>query len=142
MKRTRLSDRMLPPYTWGEETMNMVTHIVGGSIGIFCLDRLPCKSPFTGQCCQHRCRCDLRCQHDSALYNIQCLSRSEALHRQKGAANSGSLRHLPADRRYVYAHIPGCHCTGLSRPWMGPYRISMDRGGAGCHTHCHRFEKV
>lgn len=37
MKRTRLSDRMLPPYTWGEETMNMVTHIVGGSIGIFAL---------------------------------------------------------------------------------------------------------
>jgi len=37
MKRTRLSDRMLPLYTWGEETMNMVTHIVGGSIGIFAL---------------------------------------------------------------------------------------------------------
>ncbi len=37
MKRTRLSDRMLPSYTWGEETMNMVTHIVGGSIGIFAL---------------------------------------------------------------------------------------------------------
>ena len=37
MKRTRLSDRKLPTYSGGEETMNMVTHIVGGSIGIFAL---------------------------------------------------------------------------------------------------------
>ena len=34
MKRTRLSDRKLPDYTRGEEIMNMVTHIVGGAIGI------------------------------------------------------------------------------------------------------------
>ncbi len=36
-KRTRLSDRILPPYTHGEEVMNMVTHIVGGGIGIVAL---------------------------------------------------------------------------------------------------------
>ena len=36
-KRTRLSDRTLPPYTHGEEIMNMVTHIVGGGIGIVAL---------------------------------------------------------------------------------------------------------
>ena len=34
MKRTRLSDRQLPSYTQGEELMNMITHIVGGAIGI------------------------------------------------------------------------------------------------------------
>ncbi len=34
MKRTRLSDRKLPDYTRGEEIMNMVTHIVGGVMGI------------------------------------------------------------------------------------------------------------
>jgi predicted membrane channel-forming protein YqfA (hemolysin III family) len=34
MKRTRLSDRLLPDYTRGEEIMNMVTHIVGGAMGI------------------------------------------------------------------------------------------------------------
>ncbi len=34
MKRTRLSDRQLPDYSRGEEIMNMVTHIVGGAIGI------------------------------------------------------------------------------------------------------------
>lgn len=34
MKRTKLADRKLPDYTKGEEIFNMVTHIVGGSIGI------------------------------------------------------------------------------------------------------------
>ena len=37
MKRTRLSDRRLPDYSRGEEIMNMVTHIVGGAIGIVAL---------------------------------------------------------------------------------------------------------
>ena len=34
MKRTRLHDRHLPNYTKGEDTMNMVTHIVGGGLAI------------------------------------------------------------------------------------------------------------
>ena len=34
MKRTPLSDRQLPDYTRGEEICNMVTHIVGGAMGI------------------------------------------------------------------------------------------------------------
>jgi len=34
MKRTKLSDRFLPDYTRGEEIMNMVTHIIGGAMGI------------------------------------------------------------------------------------------------------------
>lgn len=37
MKRTSLSARILPTYSGGEETMNMVTHIVGGGIGILAL---------------------------------------------------------------------------------------------------------
>ena len=36
-KRTKLSDRSLPNYSRGEETMNMVTHIVGGALGIIAL---------------------------------------------------------------------------------------------------------
>ena len=36
-KRIRLRDRLLPDYTRGEEIMNMVTHIVGGGIGIIAL---------------------------------------------------------------------------------------------------------
>ena len=35
--RTKLADRNLPDYTRGEEIMNMVTHIVGGGIGILVL---------------------------------------------------------------------------------------------------------
>lgn len=34
MKRTKLKDRTLPNYTKGEEIMNMVSHIVGGAIGV------------------------------------------------------------------------------------------------------------
>lgn len=34
MKRTKLADRELPVYTKGEEIANMVTHIIGGVIGI------------------------------------------------------------------------------------------------------------
>ena len=37
MKRTKLADRKLPTYCRGEEIMNMVTHIVGGGIGIIIL---------------------------------------------------------------------------------------------------------
>lgn len=34
MVRTKLSDRILPTYTKGEEVFNMVSHIVGGAIGL------------------------------------------------------------------------------------------------------------
>jgi len=34
MTRTKLIHRALPAYTFGEEIMNMVTHIVGGALGI------------------------------------------------------------------------------------------------------------
>ena len=34
MKRTKLCDRVLPSYSKGEEVFNMVSHIVGGVLGI------------------------------------------------------------------------------------------------------------
>ena len=37
VKRIKLRDRLLPSYSRGEEIMNMVTHIVGGGLGIFIL---------------------------------------------------------------------------------------------------------
>ncbi len=37
MKRTKLSDRPFPNYSRGEELMNMITHIVGGALGIVAL---------------------------------------------------------------------------------------------------------
>lgn len=36
-KRIKLRDRLLPNYSHGEEIMNMVTHIVGGGLGILAL---------------------------------------------------------------------------------------------------------
>ena len=37
MTRQKLSDRILPSYTKGEEIFNMVSHIVGGALGIVAL---------------------------------------------------------------------------------------------------------
>lgn len=37
MKRTKLADRILPDYTNGEELMNMISHIVGGALGVVAL---------------------------------------------------------------------------------------------------------
>lgn len=37
MKRQKLSDRKLPNYTKGEEIFNMVSHIVGGGVGVTAL---------------------------------------------------------------------------------------------------------
>lgn len=37
MKRTKLCERILPDYTKGEEIANMITHIVGGSLGVVAL---------------------------------------------------------------------------------------------------------
>ncbi len=34
MKRIKLKDRLLPPYTKGEEIFNMVSHIVGGALAV------------------------------------------------------------------------------------------------------------
>lgn len=36
-KRIKLADRLLPDYTVGEEVMNMVSHIVGGGLGVIVL---------------------------------------------------------------------------------------------------------
>ena len=47
-KRTKLRDRLLPAYTRGEEIMNMVTHIVGGGIGILALVLCVVKAAIRG----------------------------------------------------------------------------------------------
>lgn len=47
-KRTKLSDRLLPPYSRGEEIMNMVTHIVGGALGIAALTLCVIRAAMNG----------------------------------------------------------------------------------------------
>ena len=48
MKRTKLSERHLPDYTRGEEIMNMVTHIVGGAMGIAVLTLCVIRAALNG----------------------------------------------------------------------------------------------
>lgn len=47
-KRTKLSDRLLPNYSRGEEVMNMVTHIVGGALGIAALTLCVIRAALNG----------------------------------------------------------------------------------------------
>ena len=47
-KRIKLVDRLLPDYTKGEEVMNMVTHIVGGGIGVLLLVLCVLKAAMKG----------------------------------------------------------------------------------------------
>ncbi len=48
MKRTKLKDRILPGYTRGEELFNMITHIVGGGLGILICATCVIKAFLTG----------------------------------------------------------------------------------------------
>ena len=52
MKRTPLHARVLPNYSRGEELMNMITHIVGGALGVVvilsCVIRAALKDNFWG----------------------------------------------------------------------------------------------
>lgn len=48
MKRIKLSDRILPQYTKGEEIFNMTTHIVGGAIGVIAIFMCVIKSIING----------------------------------------------------------------------------------------------
>ena len=51
MKRIKLKDRILPSYTKGEEIFNMVTHIVGGAVGIATLVLCVIKASIKGDLC-------------------------------------------------------------------------------------------
>ena len=48
MNRTKLIDRKLPDYTKGEEIFNMVSHIVGGGLGVIIFALCVIKSFFNG----------------------------------------------------------------------------------------------
>ncbi len=48
MKRTKLSCRILPDYTKGEEITNMVTHIVGAALGIAALVLCTVRAAYRG----------------------------------------------------------------------------------------------
>lgn len=57
MKRIKLCDRVLPVYTRGEEIMNMVTHIVGGGLGILALVLCLLRSAASGSAMGIACSC-------------------------------------------------------------------------------------
>ena len=56
-KRTKLSQRKLPDYLKGEEIMNMVTHIVGGGLGVIVLALCAVKASLLGDALKIVCSC-------------------------------------------------------------------------------------
>ena len=48
MKRTKLADRVLPVYSREEETLNMVTHIIGTVLGVIVLGLCVTRSAMSG----------------------------------------------------------------------------------------------
>lgn len=48
MKRTKLADRVLPIYSREEETVNMVTHIIGGVLGVIVLTLCVIRGSMSG----------------------------------------------------------------------------------------------
>ena len=57
MKRTRLFERTLPVYSRGEEIMNMITHIVGGGLGILALLLCTLRAAASGSSVSIVCSC-------------------------------------------------------------------------------------
>ena len=71
-KRVKLADRPLPDYLKGEEIMNMVTHIVGGGLGLAVLLFCIVKSAYTGDIIKIICSCIYGCSM-IALYTMSSI---------------------------------------------------------------------
>lgn len=116
-KRIKLRDRILPDYTRGEEIMNMVTHIVGGGIGILvlllCLSRTVFRHNVYGIV-------------GSAIYGATMISlytMSSVYHGMKPCTGKKVMQVL--DHCTIYFLIAGTYSvialTALRRvnPWLG-----------------------
>lgn len=70
MNRTKLSERILPNYSRGEETMNMVTHLVGAGLAVIGL--VLCIL----QAAAHRCTLGILCAciYGSSMIALYCIS--------------------------------------------------------------------
>ena len=77
MKRVKLSDRILPDYTKGEEIFNMVSHIVGGAVGIAGLVLCVIISAFHKNPWAVVGKLDLRRVNDNFVHNVKYISRFE-----------------------------------------------------------------
>lgn len=87
MQRTKLIDRNLPDYTRGEEIFNMVSHIVGGGIGVavcaLCYKILFKRRPLSGGRLLY-----LRFFNDTALHYVKHLPRIKTRNSEKGVTDN------------------------------------------------------
>ena len=71
MHRVKLADRVLPTYTKGEEIFNMVSHIVGGALGIAVLALCVI---FTSQCLWYSFYLNLWCIFNFIIHYVKYIS--------------------------------------------------------------------
>ena len=116
-KRIKLVDRLLPDYTKGEEVMNMVTHIVGGGIGVLVLVLCVLKAAMKG---------DVYGAVGSAIYGgsmVALYAMSSIYHGLRPSMGKKVLQVL--DHCTIYFLIAGTY-TALAlsplreySPWLG-----------------------
>ena len=124
MTRTKLCDRILPDYTRGEEIFNMVSHIVGAAFGVVALTLCVVFSAL---------KSDAWAVVSSAIYGVSLIllyTMSSVYHGlpllvadcQKSHADHGSLHHLRADLRQLYARTALLHPSGFAGLGLGAVR--------------------
>ena len=126
-KRIKLADRVLPDYCTGEEIMNMVTHIVGGGLGVIALVMSIIKAWGRGWL-------DMTAVILYGVSMIALYTMSSVYHGLRPGMGKKVL--------YLYAHCADRVPTGVSRHRLGTIYCGVDPGGVGYHTDRHRSEEV
>ena len=124
---------MLPRYSKGEEIFNMVSHIVGGAVGIAAIPACVVTAALHG---------NVYGVVSGAIFGatmlmLYCMSRVKSeTHRKKGVSGNRPLHDFRAYRRHlhtVYAvyNTQLQQCRGLDN-----IRGDLGCGGTGHHTEC------
>ena len=126
-RRIPLKERALPQYSRGEEIMNMVTHIVGGALGIAAL-----------VLCLLRARTALAVV-GSVIYGasmIMLYSVSSVYHGL--APNMGKKVMQVIDHCTIYMLIAGTYTPIMLAAFVPVYpAVGLGVGGTGSYFDCH-----
>lgn len=114
-KRTKLSARILPNYTKGEEIMNMVTHIVGGAMAVLILLLCICKHSSSRNLLQYASLC----VYAGSMITVYAIS--SIYHGLRPCTAKKVLQVL--DHCAIYLLIAGTYTPIMVCGFMKPYPI-------------------
>ena len=137
MKRTPLAQRKLPDYTRGEEITNMVTHIVGGALGILALALCPIVGAW------HR---SVYAIVSGIVYAVSMLAlyAISSIYHGLSPKVFGKRVMQVLDHCSIFALIAGTYTPICLQPGHGLDDLwgDLGAGGAGHHAERHRPEEV